>query len=88
MNIWDIMKIVFWVLVVSGTVFYFTRSVKRLFQDGSGSQEKGTYNLVCTTQDKVEAGAVVTVSGILMKERDFGGGYKYNVIIEDARIKN
>ncbi len=79
-------------IVVRGKVVKVSTGIMKKnwihIQDGSGSQEKGTYNLVCTTQDKVEAGAVVTVSGILMKERDFGGGYKYNVIIEDARIKN
>lgn len=56
-------------------------------QDGSGSQAKGTNNLVCTSQDRAEVGDVVTVSGTLAKDRDFGSGYRYSTIIESARIK-
>lgn len=44
MNIWDIMKIVFWILIVSGTVFYFTKSVKRLFQVAGGLALFEAYN--------------------------------------------
>lgn len=44
MNIWDIMKIVFWILIVSGTVFYFTKSVKRLFQVAGGLTVYELYN--------------------------------------------
>ncbi|MEI6528685.1 MAG: hypothetical protein WCO10_03400 [bacterium] len=44
MNIWDIVKIVFWILIVSGTVFYFTKSVKRLFQVAGGLALFEAYN--------------------------------------------
>lgn len=44
MNIWDIMQIVFWILVVSGIVFYFTKSVKRLFQVAGGLALFEAYN--------------------------------------------
>ena len=56
-------------------------------QDGSGSQAKGTHNLVCTSQDMADVGDVVTVSGTLAKDRDFGSGYRYNAIIENAKLK-
>lgn len=56
-------------------------------QDGTGSQKKGTHNLVCTSKDKAEVGDVVTVSGTLAKDRDFGSGYRYKVIIENAKVK-
>jgi hypothetical protein len=56
-------------------------------QDGTGSQKKGTHNLVCTSQDNAEVGDVVTVSGTLAKDRDFGGGYRYKAIIENAKVK-
>ena len=55
-------------------------------QDGTGSQAKGTHNLVCTTKGTANVGDVITVSGTLAKNRDFGSGYKYNVIIEDATV--
>jgi hypothetical protein len=55
-------------------------------QDGSGDQKKGTHNLVATTQDLPAAGEVVTASGTLAKDRDFGAGYVYQVILEDAKV--
>jgi hypothetical protein len=56
-------------------------------QDGTGSQAKKNHNLVCTSQEMADVDDVVTVSGVLAKDKDFGGGYKYNVIIEEATIK-
>lgn len=56
-------------------------------RDGSGDQAKGTHNLVVTSQDRPAVGDVVTASGTLAKDRDFGSGYRYPVIIEDAGIK-
>ena len=55
-------------------------------QDGTGSQAKGNHNLVCTTKGTANVGDVITVRGTLAKNRDFGYGYRYNVIIEDAVI--
>ncbi len=56
-------------------------------RDGSGDQAKGTNNLVVTSQDTPKVGDVVTASGILAKDKDFGAGYRYAVIVEEARIK-
>jgi len=56
-------------------------------QDGTGSEKKKTHNLVVTSKsDIADVGDVVTVTGTLIKDRDFGSGYKYGVIIEDAKI--
>lgn len=56
-------------------------------QDGSGSQQKGTHNLVATTQGMAEMGEIVTVTGTFAKDKDFGAGYLYKAIIEDATIQ-
>lgn len=56
-------------------------------QDGTGSQAKKDHNLVCTSKDMAEVGDIVTVSGILAKDRDFGGGYKYAAIVEESAVK-
>jgi hypothetical protein len=56
-------------------------------QDGTGSQAAGNHNLVFTSNDMVQVGDVVTASGILAKDRDFGGGYKYAAIVEEATFK-
>lgn len=56
-------------------------------QDGSGSESKKTNDLVITSEEAPEVGAVVTFTGTLAKDKDFGGGYKYNAIIEKGRTK-
>jgi hypothetical protein len=56
-------------------------------QDGTGSEKKKTHNLVCTSAtDSADVGDVVTITGTLIKDRDFGSGYKYAVIIEDTKV--
>ncbi len=44
MNTQDILKILFWIVIIAGTVFYFTKSVKRLFQVAGGLALFETYN--------------------------------------------
>jgi hypothetical protein len=56
-------------------------------RDGSGDPGKGTNNLVVTTQDVPNVGDVVTAKGTLYKDKDFGAGYKYQVIVEEATVK-
>jgi len=56
-------------------------------RDGSGDAGKGTNNLVVTTQDVPNVGAVVTAKGTLHKDKDFGAGYKYRVIVEEGTVK-
>ena len=57
-------------------------------QDGTGSQTKSNYDLTFTTSsDLPNVGDVITVSGTLAKDRDFGAGYLYKVIVENATIK-
>lgn len=56
-------------------------------QDGTGTQAKGTHNLVCTSSEMAKVGDVITVTGTLAKDRDFGSGYRYDVIVENATFK-
>jgi len=56
-------------------------------QDGSGDQQKGTHNLVATTQDMSAVGDIITITGTLAKDRDFGAGYLYKAIVEDAKVQ-
>ena len=56
-------------------------------QDGSGDQGAKTNDLTVTTmQELPDVGKTVTVTGILRKDKDFGSGYFYPVIIEEATI--
>ena len=54
-------------------------------QDGTGS--KGPLDLVLTSDQEAKAGDTVLVTGVLGLDKDFGQGYKYDIIIEDAKIK-
>jgi hypothetical protein len=57
-------------------------------QDGSGSASVKNNDLtVTTTQDVPSVGKTVTVSGTLYKGKDFGSGYYYDVIVEQATFK-
>lgn len=56
-------------------------------QDGTGNPLKNQHDLVVTTTEESEEGKVVTIAGTLAFERDFGAGYKYEVIVEDAKIE-
>jgi hypothetical protein len=55
-------------------------------QDGSGELEQGTNDITVTTTDEVAVGDVVTVTGTVAVDRDFGAGYTYTVMLEDASI--
>ncbi len=54
-------------------------------RDGSGSSGKDN-DLTITTSEKAAIGDVVLVKGTVRTEKDFGAGYSYPVIIEDAKI--
>ncbi len=55
-------------------------------QDGTGNAMKNQHDLVITTQDKAEKGDIVIVKGILAADKDFGAGYHYEVLVENAKI--
>lgn len=56
-------------------------------QDGTGDPGSKTHDLVVTTMAEPAKDSVVVVEGTLAADRDFGSGYRYDVIIEDAEIK-
>jgi len=56
-------------------------------QDGSGVVKDGTHDLVVTSAGEFKAGDVVTVNGTLTTDKDFGAGYSYEAIVENADIR-
>jgi hypothetical protein len=56
-------------------------------QDGTGDAAGGTNDIIATSQDSAQIGDVVTVKGTVYKDKDFGAGYVYSVIIEKASIQ-
>ena len=55
-------------------------------RDGSGQAQDRNFDLPVTTLDAAKVGEVVTVKGVLHLNRDFGSGYVYPVILEDAKV--
>jgi DNA/RNA endonuclease YhcR with UshA esterase domain len=53
-------------------------------QDGTGDLRKNTHDLVVTSADIADIGATISLEGILAADKDFGFGYRYDVIVEDA----
>ena len=52
-------------------------------QDGSANN----FDLTVTTTENVALGDIVTLEGTIAVNKDFGAGYKYNVIMEAATVK-
>jgi hypothetical protein len=55
-------------------------------QDGTGSISEKNHDLVITSKDLPKVGQVVTMMGTLYTNKDFGSGYAYRVIVEEASV--
>jgi len=53
-------------------------------RDGSGSAADNSNDILVTTLSQTKVGDVVTVQGMVRINKDFGAGYAYKVIVEDA----
>ncbi len=78
-------------VVVRGKVMKFLPEILKKnwvhLQDGTGDAKAKTNDLTVTITDTVKAGDIITVRGTLRLDRDFGSGYTYDVIIEDAKVQ-
>lgn len=52
-------------------------------QDGSGEK----LDLTITTQQDIPLGAVLTLEGVIALDKDFGSGYRYDIIMEGAEMR-
>ncbi len=55
-------------------------------QDGSGDLKTGNHDLTVTSNVQVKVGDTVLVTGVLTLDKDFGYGYKYDLIMENADV--
>ena len=78
-------------VVVRGKVVKFTPAVMDKnwihLRDGTGSAADGTNDIVVTTKDETQIGAVVLVKGVVHTDKDLGSGYSYKVLIEEATLQ-
>jgi hypothetical protein len=56
-------------------------------QDGTGTQEASNFDLAVTTNDQAAVGDVIVVRGVVHVDKDFGAGYSYPVLVEEAKIE-
>jgi len=56
-------------------------------RDGSGSATNNTNDILVTTMSQAKIGDVVTMKGVVHTDKDFGAGYSYKVLIEEATLQ-
>jgi len=73
---------------VRGKVVKFTPGImgKNFLHIQDGSGKDGTNDLAVTSQQAVKVGDKILVVGTLDTDKDFGAGYTYKVILENAKI--
>ena len=77
-------------VIVRGTVVKFNAGILDRnwvhLQDGSGSAASNDNDLTLTTDASVRVGDIVTATGTVRLDQDFGAGYSYGVMIEKATV--
>lgn len=55
-------------------------------QDGTGAAANATHDLTVTSNGTAAVGDTVTVTGLVVTNKDYGAGYVYPLVIEDAKV--
>jgi hypothetical protein len=76
-------------VIIRGEVVKFSPDImhKNWVHIQDGTRDGDYYDLTITTTDFVEVGEVATFEGVVALDKDFGAGYRYEVILENARLK-
>ena len=73
---------------VKGKVIKFNEQIMNRnwvhLQDGT--EDNGNYDLVITSADAVKVGDIIVAEGTLTKDKNFGAGYIFSVLIEEAKL--
>jgi hypothetical protein len=75
-------------VLVRGVVMKYNEKImnKNWVHLQDGTDHEGSFDLTLTTQDVVHLGDTVLFEGVLKLDKDFGAGYVYPVIVEDAKL--
>ena len=73
---------------IKGRVTKYTPAVmkKNWIHIQDGTDNKGNFDLVVTTDKEVQVGDIVTLEGKIGLNKDLGYGYFFDVIMEDAQV--
>ena len=74
---------------IRGEVIKFSAQImnKNWVHLQDGTKDGNNWDLAITTQDTVKTGDIVVFEGIVTLNKDFGAGYVYEVIVENAKLK-
>jgi hypothetical protein len=77
-------------VVIRGVVVKYNEGVMGKnwihLQDGSGTAGQGTNDITVTSLDGAAKGETVTITGTVRINKDFGAGYRYAVMVEEATV--
>ena len=78
-------------VVIRGKVVKYNAGIMGMnwihLRDGSGSASDQTNDVLITTTEDAKVGDIVTVKGVVRTDKDFGAGYSYKAIVEDATLR-
>jgi hypothetical protein len=77
------------VVNVKGKVVKFNKQIMNRnwihIQDGTGNENE--FDLVVTSDQDTKVGDIIVAEGTLSVDKDFGAGYFFPVIVENAKIQ-
>jgi GW (Gly-Tryp) dipeptide domain len=73
-------------VIIRGVVVKYNKQImnKNWIHIQDGTENSGKFDLTVTSMDSVQVGNTVTFKGIIRLNKDFGAGYVYDVIMEEA----
>jgi hypothetical protein len=77
-------------VIVRGVVVKYNRQImhKNWIHIQDGTDFSGKFDLTVTSMDSVQVGNTVTFKGTISLNKDFGAGYTYDVIMEEAKASD
>jgi hypothetical protein len=75
-------------VIIRGQVTKFNADImdKNWIHIQDGTEHEGLFDLTITSDMEVDQGAIVTFEGTIALNQDFGFGYFYDVILEEAKL--
>ena len=73
-------------IIVSGEVAKYNPAImeRNWIHVQDGTEFEGKYDLTVTSSEYFEVGQVVSLQGVIALNRDFGYGYSYEILLENA----
>jgi len=77
-------------VIIRGVVVRYNHMVmgKNWIHIQDGTESSGQFDLAITTMDSLAVGNTATFTGAISLNKDFGSGYFYKVIMEDAKASD